>query len=254
MQDQKLSLRQKAHYESIHDVYEAHYYDATSMAYREEFIYDPMLRGLDLNDKTVADLACGSGHTSLSLRRRFPHVSLTGFDISPSACAAYERRVGAPSRVTDLTKYEDRGAFDIAIIIAGLHHCVSDLQQTLSNIAAMLRPGGLFIMLEPSSLHFLERVRQFWYRMDPSFDDQTEHALDHSELLSLAHENFRVEMLKYFGGPGCFLILQSMILRVPLWAKPALAPPAMVAERVWNQLPGPRWHNYFLARWERIPF
>jgi hypothetical protein len=30
---------QKAHYEIIHDAYEAHYYDETSMAYRHRFVY-----------------------------------------------------------------------------------------------------------------------------------------------------------------------------------------------------------------------
>jgi hypothetical protein len=43
-------------------------YDASSMAYRDRFVYDIMFRGLDLNGKDVADLAAGSGHNSLAVR------------------------------------------------------------------------------------------------------------------------------------------------------------------------------------------
>ena len=48
--------RQQALFEAMHHAYEAHYYDATSMAYREEFIFAPMLEGLDLNDRAVGDV------------------------------------------------------------------------------------------------------------------------------------------------------------------------------------------------------
>ena len=52
--------RQKAHCERIHEEYERHYFDPTSMAFRERFIYDIMYRNLNLDGKTVADPACGS--------------------------------------------------------------------------------------------------------------------------------------------------------------------------------------------------
>jgi hypothetical protein len=32
------ALRQKRHYEAIHDDYERHYYDSSSMAFRNEFV------------------------------------------------------------------------------------------------------------------------------------------------------------------------------------------------------------------------
>ena len=36
---------QKAHYEKLHNVYEAHYYDPTSMWYREREIYNRLSMG-----------------------------------------------------------------------------------------------------------------------------------------------------------------------------------------------------------------
>mgnify|MGYP003348609058 FL=1 len=139
----------------------------------------------------------------------------------------------------------------VAFVIGGLHHCVVDLDTTLANVARMLKPGGLFLMLEPNSRHMLEAVRRVWYRLDASFDHATEHALDHEALLAAGHGAFEAERVTYFGGPAYFLILNSMVLRVPLWTKPWIAPGATVAERLWNRLPGARWHNVFLARWRR---
>ena len=115
------STRQRVHYERIHDDYETHYYDATSMAFRERFIYDLMFRGLDLNGKDVADLAAGSGHNSRAVQERFPQVRVAGFDISSRACESYRRIVGAEAFQLDLTaENEQLARFDVAMIVGGL--------------------------------------------------------------------------------------------------------------------------------------
>ncbi len=246
------SARQRDHYEQIHDIYERHYYDDTSMLYREEFIFRLLCRDLDLNGKRVAELASGSGHNSLSLMARYPDIDLIGFDISPSACNEYRRSTGFPCHELDLTKpAEISEQVDMAFIIGGLHHCVADLPQTLANAAKLVKPGGMFIMQEPNSQFFLEAVRKAWYRVDASFDAETEHALNHDELMQMGGGKFECRDLTYFGGPGYFGILNSMILRIPLAVKPVLAPPLMIAERIWNRLPGRAMHNVFLARWDR---
>ena len=41
--------RQKEHYESLHDDYEAHYYDEWSMQFRRRYMYDYLLGDIDLN-------------------------------------------------------------------------------------------------------------------------------------------------------------------------------------------------------------
>ena len=246
------SERQIAHFEKVHDDYVAHYYDAWSMRYREEFIFPFISSGQDLNDKRVAELACGSGYNSLALRQRFPGVRLTGFDISPSACADYARNLGAPATQVDLTRPIDVAErFDLAFVIGGLHHCVADLDQTLRNVAKILEPGGVFVMLEPNEQFFLEGLRKIWYRFDGSFDAATEHALNHDDLLKSAERYFRCTDVTYFGGPGYFGVLNSMILRIPLKAKPVVSPALIALERYWNRLPGRRMHNVFLGRWQR---
>ena len=246
------SERQILQFEKIHDTYVAHYYDAWSMRYREEFIFPFISGGMDLNGKWVAELACGSGQNSLALRRHFPRIELRGFDISPSACADYERNLGFPARQLDLTKpIAIDETFDLAFVIGGLHHCIADLPQTLVNVARLLRPGGVFVMLEPNCRFFLESLRKIWYRLDGSFDADTEHALDHDEILQSVRQYFRIAPPRYFGGPAYFGVLNSMILRIPLRAKPILSPPLIALERCWNRIPSRRMHNVFLGRWER---
>ena len=247
-----LSLRQKDHYERILVDYDAHLFDKWSMRYRDEFIFSPMWDDLDLNGKHIADLACGSGFNSISLRERFPRARVVGFDISPSACAAYQQNTGFPARECDLT--QPMGAvpdFDVAMVIGGLHHCVADLPQTLRNIASMLTSGGLFMMLEPSSEFFLETVRKFWYRHDSTFDHASEHALRHDELLAM-NGSFALLDIRYFGGPAYLGVLNSIVLRIPLASKRFVSPPLIAAERLWNRLPGRKMFNAFLARWRRL--
>jgi SAM-dependent methyltransferase len=243
---------QQQHYEAIHDDYEAHYYDAASMAYRERFMYRYMYRGIDLAGKDVADLAAGSGYNSLALRARFPGVRVTGFDLSSKACTAYAANVGRPCTQFDLMEGRDPGQrFDAAIVVGGLHHCVSNLRGTFATIASLLRPGGLLLVAEPNREFVLERLRQHWYRIDRYFDAETERALEYEELDCVARPDFERIDVTYLGGPGYFLILNSLVTRVPRMLKTVLAPLLLAGDAGYNWLPGKRLFPYFVARWRR---
>lgn len=247
------SERQRDHYERIHDAYERHYYDPTSMDYRRRFVFDVLFRGLDLDGKLVADLASGSGHNSLAVLQRFPRARVMGFDISRSACASYRRLVGAEAHELDLTKGPAPAiGADAALVVGGLHHCVTDLDGTFRTIAGMLRPGGLLLMYEPSSEFLLEAVRTLWYRHDRYFDAATERALAHHELAEQGRRAGFVPVdCVHAGGPAYFLILNSLLFRIPVGAKRYLAPPLVAVERLYNRLPGRRWFPTFLARWRK---
>ncbi len=243
---------QRQHYEGVIDAYDAHYYDAWSMRYRDEFIYAPMWGDLDLGGKRVAELASGAGGNSLALMRRFPDVRVEGFDISPTACARYRAATGQPAHEVDLTRaMPEMEPFDAAFVVGGLHHCVTDLPATLANIARLLKPGGLLLMSEPSSRFFLEAVRKLWYRLDSNFQADTEAALDHDRIAALGLDWFAPQDVRYYGGPAFFAVYNSMILRIPLAWKPTISPPLLAAERLWRRLPGTRLHNAFTARWMR---
>jgi SAM-dependent methyltransferase len=252
IEDVMESSRQKQHYEQMHDAYEAHYFDAPSMKYRSIFIYDWLFKGVDWRGAKVAELACGSGFNSLAMIERFDGVRTVGFDISESACEAYRRMTGRPAQATDLTKpNQATGEFDGAIVVGGLHHCVSDLPQALRNIAAMVKPGGYLLMMEPSADFALNIVRDKWYVSDKYFDAPTERALSHDSLLKEAAPYFEGDAVRYFGGLAYFLILNSLVLRVPLGLKPYLWPIVKPIEFAFGRIPWRGAYPCFLARWKR---
>ena len=243
---------QADHYDDILDEYDQHYYDQYSLRYREQFILEPLLEGIDLRGKRVADLASGSGETSRFLSRRFPGVECEGFDVSPEACRRYREKTQRPAQEFDLTQGRYEGEpFDAAIIMGGLHHCATDLEGTLTAIARMLRPGGTFLLFEPNRDYMLEALRRVWYRFDRYFDAANEMALSHADLLAAGRGAFECQRVRYFGGPAFFLVYNSLVFRMSGTTKAAIAPGLMRLESAYNQLT-PRWlFASFLAQWVR---
>ncbi len=243
---------QAQHYAEIHGAYKAHYYDDASMAYRRRFIYEPLFAHVDLDGKSVAELACGSGANSLELKRLFPTARLTGYDISQSACADYRALTGSPAHIFDLTKLADPpDVHDAAFVIGGIHHCVAGLDATFRNMARLLRPGGALMMMEPSNDCFLAGLRNLWYQRDGLFEAESERALKHDEIAGEAAPWFTPKWKRYFGGPAYYAILNSLVLRIPLRAKPALAAVLTPLERLYGLLPGRTPFAAFLAEWRR---
>jgi SAM-dependent methyltransferase len=246
------SSRQKRHYTEIHDAYEAHYYDASSLKYRSRFIYQWLFDDVDLSNASVADLACGSGYNSLAVMERFSGVRTVGFDISEPACESYRRTTGNAAHVIDLTRPAGiTEAFDGAIVVGGLHHCVANLPQTLRNIAAMVKPDGYLLMMEPSADFALNVVRDKWYASDKYFDAPTEQALSHAAILKQAAPYFEGHAVRYFGGLAYFLVLNSLIMRVPLAVKPILWPIVKPIEVAFGGIPWSGIYPCFLAKWKR---
>ncbi|MEP5533641.1 class I SAM-dependent methyltransferase [Ekhidna sp.] len=223
------------------------------MRYRERYMYSQLFKGLDLNGLKVADLASGSGANSQAIVRLFPDAIVTGYDISPAACQEYSENIKRPAYEVDLTirGQEFSETYDVAMIVGGLHHCVADLESTFSNIDQMLKPGGILIMFEPNSRFFLEKLRKIWYRNDRYFHADTEEALSHDEILKLNEATFELIHLKNIGGPAYFLILNSLIFRIPLRLKPYIAPPLNVLEDFYSLLSHPLFFPGFIAQWRK---
>ena len=252
MSNDSASARQKSHYEAIHDAYESHYFDEHSMMYREKFILTPLLKGLDLNGAKIADFACGSGHNSLAILRRFPKARTVGFDISSAAVSSYRTVVGQPAEELDLTTGPSGDhSFDAAIIVGGLHHCISNLASALDSVASYLKPNSPLLIFEPSSDFVLQGLRRYWYKNDRYFDSETEEALSHQKLAAMGQDYFVVDKVEHLGGPGYFLVLNSLIFRIPHGVKSAIARPLMFLDGIYNLLPGSAVFPYFIARWRK---
>ncbi len=106
-------------------------------------------------------------------------------------------------------------------------------------------------MMEPNDEFLLSSVRRIWYKKDKWFEANTEAALRHDVLAKRAAPYFAPEEVRFAGGPAFYLILNSLITRVPLAMKPALSRVLLPVEGVYNRLWG-RWpFAVFLARWRR---
>lgn len=101
----------------------------------------------------VLSLGCGIGDTELLLA---PHVGeLTGLDLSPSAIRQAKldsAGVGNIHFIEGTLESAQIGpdAFDVVIAIFFLHHLPDTVPELARQIAAILRPGGVFYSVDPS--------------------------------------------------------------------------------------------------------
>jgi ubiquinone/menaquinone biosynthesis C-methylase UbiE len=110
-------------------------------------------------DAAVVELFCGRGNGMRALER-LGFSDVDGVDRSPSLIGRYQgpaRRYVGDCRQLPLRDH----CKDILIVQGGLHHLVSlpgDLELTLSETRRVLRPGGLFVVVEPWHTPFLALV------------------------------------------------------------------------------------------------
>ena len=243
---------QKTLFESMHAQYYSAVREPSVMAYKEEFIYRPVLQMLG-GAESVAELACGTGEGSAWLQQKRPELKMTGLEISEPACRAYELNVGRPCLNLDLTKPQMfQTKFDAAVVFGGIHHLLGGLDAAMANIAALVRPGGSLVMVEPNADYFLQPVRRLWYKLDRKhFDASTEDGLSHDRLHAQFAHMFKKDELMYIGGPAYFLIAQNWLLRIPNRAVKLATPAALAVERKWHRLPGRLVFSSFIAKWTR---
>lgn len=245
---------QRRHYNELHDRYEDHYYDEQSTAYRQRFIFEEMFEQTDLSNKKVLEIGCGSGHNAEHFKQRFPNAILHGCDISDRAIADFQGKFGADRCVRlDITQpLEDfTETYDVIIAVSVVHHLINGLDQAFLNIHKLLNPDGIFIMYEPNAL-FLNGVRNLWYKLDRNFDDINEEALNYEDLKTqFSPLGFSEQQITFIGGPAFYIILNSMILRIPKWFKRLSYPFWFFVERYWNKWLPRSMKACFLAEWKK---
>lgn len=102
----------------------------------------------------ILDAGCGEGRVALTLAARHPHLSVEGLEVSATN-ARIARRL---NRFPNLTFHEglieeaDRlfrpDSFDLAYSLGVLEH-VWDIDETVTAILKLLRPGGRFCLAVP---------------------------------------------------------------------------------------------------------
>jgi 2-polyprenyl-3-methyl-5-hydroxy-6-metoxy-1,4-benzoquinol methylase len=117
---------------------------------------DRLTAGID-----VADIGCGQGHAVNLMAKAFPASRFTGFDFSEAAIAAGRQEAAAVGltnasfEVCDVASLDAPGQFDFVTAFDAIHDQAHP-GQVLANIAAALRPGGTFLMVDIKASSNLE--------------------------------------------------------------------------------------------------
>jgi SAM-dependent methyltransferase len=132
----------------------------------------------------IADIGCGVGHSYRLLAPR----ETVGVDVDPTVLEGQQRETVA----ADMRRlpFAD-GEFDGAIAVQSIEH-VADPERALVEIARVLRPGAVAVLVTPNRLTFA--------RQDEIIDPYHYVEYDPAELESLSNRFFRsVEMAGIFG-------------------------------------------------------
>ena len=242
---------QRQYYNKLLDRYASHYDDPTSQAYRRRFIFEPMFEGIHLRGSHVLEAMCGSGPTTGYMLMRGANV--TGLDVSDVAVSAFEARwpdcQGVRSSILD-SEFED-DAFDVVVIQAGLHHLHPHVDAALAEVHRILKPGGHFCFSEPHAGSVYDGMRNLWYRFDREIFAENEASVDLVGMKRKNSELFDFNVEHYIGNIAYFLVLQSMVLRIPLGAKRYYAPPLLWFEGWINKLQGRRSAPLVACQWQK---
>jgi len=241
---------QQRHYDQIAAAYEAHYSDACSREYRRRFIYDPMFAGLNLAGMQTLDAMCGSGQTSAHLLEHGAIV--TGLDISGEAIDSFRARWPNCRGVQRslLNSGFDDESFDCVAVVGGLHHVHPNVSEAIQEIHRVLKPGGYFCFMEPHTGSLADVVRRFWYKHDRFFSDN-EAAIDVDQLTAEYASRFRFDKTKYSGNIAFLFVLNSLIFRLPLRAKPFYSRPLMLVESHISKLQTKKSSCFVIAQWQK---
>ncbi len=101
--------------------------------------------------KTILDLGCGTGNSTLALRTRFPQADILGVDFSQAMLSIAKQKVDARFRLWDIEKGIPEGSFDLIFSSAVLHWVESPPRA----------PNIIFSVFGPQTYHELAEVMRF---------------------------------------------------------------------------------------------
>ena len=243
-------LKQKEHYNNIAGQYELHYGDFYSSLYREEFIIKPLFDGIDLSGKKILDAMCGTGIITEHLLQH--DCRIESFDLSESQIKISKEKFPQCNYTVGTVlemPYSDE-TFDVVVLHGGLHHVHPNVKAAVSEVVRVLKPGGYFINGEIHADSIIDRMRNLWYRHDPLFEDN-EMSIDFDRLEADFKKDLERISISYFGNIAYYLVINSMILRIPFFIKRIISNPLLFIERIITPYQTRYFSSYAITQWRK---
>lgn len=241
--------KQKDHFDKIAALYEHHYYDEFSLAYREEFINKPLIEGIEVSNKKVLDLMCGCGGLAQFLLKR--NALVTGLDISREQIEFFRKEAGCDYVCASI--FENRladNSFDCVFVISGLHHLHPRTREAVNEVHRILKQGGYFCFCEPHAGSIPDFFRKIWYRIDPLIE-KNEASIDLARLKNDFSSKFDFISQRYIGGPAYLFVLNSMLLRMPKGLKKYISGFLLRTERIFKGLGSKATSFTSISQWQK---
>ena len=137
----------------------------------------------------VLDLGCGTGSAGAAFRRAGNTV--VGADLSPQCVQVASQRLDAVVRCHSSHLPFRDGSFDVVVARGALHH-LQRADLAVAEAWRVLRPGGVFLALDPREFRWLEPIKAVIRQGDAAFTDD-HHAYEVDEYRELIGAHFEVE-------------------------------------------------------------
>jgi ubiquinone/menaquinone biosynthesis C-methylase UbiE len=115
----------------------------------DEEVFSELLKGIDLKDKRVADIGCGTGRQWPKIFRAGP-CSLTGFDVSSGMLSRLQEKFPDvyTSKIID-NKFSDIGdaMYDVLVSTLTVAH-IENIEEALDAWCRILKKGGDLIITD----------------------------------------------------------------------------------------------------------
>jgi trans-aconitate methyltransferase len=123
---------------------------------RRRQIVEQHLTAVAAPDATVIEPGCGPGGLLAELAAAHPEMTFLGFDIEPKMiehARTHHPRENTRFELADLSRARPAElSADFAYSIDLLHH-IGDLQAFASAVHGLLRPGAIWLVIEPNVFH-----------------------------------------------------------------------------------------------------
>jgi len=119
-------------------------------------------QGIGYDDKSVADIGCGTGHLLKFIQDKYRPVSLNGFEYSETALAIARSRL-PQAEMNYLDVYQPSHLkYDVVFCVEVLEHLM-DPEPALRNIMQMIAPAGAALLTVPNGrIDTFEGHINFW--------------------------------------------------------------------------------------------